>query len=78
MFVAQKWIRRRKIINPAFHFRTLEKFVPVFDKHSRRLVKALERLQSNNEVELYRLFSFTTLDVICGECEMMFFIPIRI
>ena len=69
----RKWILRRKIINPAFYFRTLEQFVHIFDKHSRRLVKAIEQLQVNNQIELYPLFSLTALDIICGK--LYFVVP---
>jgi cytochrome P450 family 4 len=60
----RKWFSRRKIITPAFHFKILEEFVGVFDKHSEIFVENLKQFEGQ-EVDVFPLVTLLTLDVIC-------------
>lgn len=59
-----KWKVRRKILTPAFHFKILEDFIEVFDKHSSILVEKLKRLDGQS-VDVFPLIGLCGLDVIC-------------
>ncbi|KAM7348493.1 cytochrome P450 4d1-like [Cochliomyia hominivorax] len=67
----KKWHKRRKIITPAFHFKSLEDFIKTFEKESRLLVKNLEseyRMQNEEKgIDLYEWVNLCTLDTICGK-----------
>ncbi|XP_059222868.1 cytochrome P450 4d1 isoform X5 [Stomoxys calcitrans] len=63
-----KWFKRRKILTPAFHFKILERFIEIFDRNSRVLVKNIHHAtQRNNqrEIILGHWINLATLDVIC-------------
>lgn len=62
----QKWFTRRKVITPAFHFKILEQFVDVFDKHSAILVKNFAKFKGQ-ECDVFPLVTLCALDVICGK-----------
>lgn len=62
----QKWHQRRKIITPAFHFKILEQFVEVMDKHGDIFVEKIKNLNGKT-VDVFPLISLYALDVICGE-----------
>jgi cytochrome P450 family 4 len=62
----QKWFTRRKIITPAFHFKILDQFIEVFDKHSKIFVECL-RKHKGQVVDVFPLVTLAALDVICGE-----------
>lgn len=61
----QKWHQRRKIITPAFHFKILEQFVDVMEKHGEIFVEKLEKIK-NQDIDVFQIVSLYTLDVICG------------
>jgi cytochrome P450 family 4 len=63
----KKWLNRRKIITPAFHFKILEDFVEVFDKQSSILAKKLKKFEGRGEFDIFPLTALCALDVICGE-----------
>jgi cytochrome P450 family 4 len=60
----RKWFSRRKIITPAFHFKILEEFVGVFDKHSEIFVENLKQFEGQ-EVDVFPFVTLLALDVIC-------------
>ena len=61
----KKWKLRRTALTPSFHFSILRDFSETFEVHCKRLVKVLQ--ESVNEViEVQRLASLSTLDVICA------------
>lgn len=62
----QKWFTRRKIITPTFHFKILEQFVEVFDKHSEIFVQNLSKLKGQR-CDVFPKITLCALDVICGE-----------
>jgi cytochrome P450 family 4 len=62
-----KWQSRRKIITPAFHFKILELFVNIFEKHSAILVEKLQNYNENCFFDISELVTMHALDNICGE-----------
>lgn len=62
----QKWFSRRKVITPTFHFKILEQFVEVFDKHSETFVKNLAKF-NGQAVDVFPLVTLCALDNICGK-----------
>lgn len=66
----QKWISRRKILTPAFHFRILDDFVDIFDKQSRILVKKLKDFEGRGEFNIFPITALCALDVICGKYKL--------
>ncbi|CAG9805217.1 unnamed protein product [Chironomus riparius] len=59
-----KWFQRRKIITPAFHFKILDQFVEVFDKHSNIFIQNLKK-SNGKPVDVFELISLCALDNIC-------------
>lgn len=62
----KKWISRRKIITPAFHFKILEDFVETFDRQTTILVEKLKIFEGRGEFNIFPLTALCALDVICG------------
>jgi cytochrome P450 family 4 len=62
----KKWFSRRKVITPAFHFKILDQFVEVFDKHSNIFIQNLKK-SNGKPVDVFELISLCALDNICGE-----------
>ena len=62
----QKWFSRRKVITPTFHFKILEQFVEIFDKHSAIFVKNLAKFKGR-EFDIFPHVTLCALDVICGK-----------
>lgn len=62
----QKWMTRRKIMTPAFHFKILDEFVEVFDKCSLILVEKLKKHDGGKAFNAFPLVALCALDVICG------------
>ncbi|XP_023221776.1 cytochrome P450 4V2-like [Centruroides sculpturatus] len=58
-----KWRNRRKLLTPAFHFRILDDFISVFNRHSCTLVKKLEN-SNGQEINVISFVSLCTLDII--------------
>ncbi|XP_065075229.1 cytochrome P450 4d2-like [Ochlerotatus camptorhynchus] len=58
-----KWFTHRKALTPAFHFKILENFVPVFDEKG--AILAMKFLShTGGEVPIFPLVKLCTLDVI--------------
>ncbi|CAG7826987.1 unnamed protein product [Allacma fusca] len=60
----EKWYKHRKLLTPAFHFKILENFQPIFDDNSKVLVNVLKKLEGK-ECEIHGIINRCTLDVIC-------------
>uniref|UniRef100_A0A1B6K271 Cytochrome P450 n=1 Tax=Homalodisca liturata TaxID=320908 RepID=A0A1B6K271_9HEMI len=58
-----KWRKHRKILTPAFHFRVLDKFVPVFEKNARILVEKLGGMVGK-EFDIMPTIALCSLDII--------------
>lgn len=66
----QKWHKRRKIITPAFHFKTLDNFIEIFERDSRIFLTNLDReyrMQEDRGFNIYEWINLCTLDTICGK-----------
>lgn len=64
----KKWRMRRKMLVPAFHFKILHDFVPVFNEHASFLVKKLQTpALKGKEVDVVPVVTACALDIICGE-----------
>ena len=62
-----KWRARRKMLIPAFHFKILHDFVPVFNEQGMTLAKKLSTIANQpNCVDIVPLVTACTLDIICG------------
>uniref|UniRef100_U5ELR8 Putative cytochrome n=1 Tax=Corethrella appendiculata TaxID=1370023 RepID=U5ELR8_9DIPT len=62
----QKWFTHRKALTPAFHFKILETFVPIFDAQSDILIRKLEaQSKSGKAFDIFPLIKLYALDVIC-------------
>ncbi|CRK92923.1 CLUMA_CG006516, isoform A [Clunio marinus] len=60
----QKWFTRRKVITPTFHFKILEQFVEVFDKHSAIFVQELSKCKGR-AIDVFPFVTLAALDVVC-------------
>lgn len=55
------------MLTPAFHFRILEDFIPVFNEQAVIFVKNLKEQQNKKYIDIVPLVTLCTLDIICGE-----------
>nr|CAD7259853.1 unnamed protein product [Timema shepardi] len=60
-----RWHSRRKLLTPAFHFKILEEFIPIFNKNSSIFVEKLSEYIDKDCVPINKLVSLCTLDIIC-------------
>ncbi|KAK9883864.1 hypothetical protein WA026_004804 [Henosepilachna vigintioctopunctata] len=60
----EKWRQRRKLLQPAFHFSILKKFVEVFRSESKRLVHQLKE-HENDELNIVPIISKFILSSTC-------------
>lgn len=64
----KKWRTRRKMLVPAFHFKILHDFVPVFNEHASFLVKKLQiAALKGKPVDIVPSVTACALDIICGK-----------
>lgn len=71
-----KWRSRRKMLVPAFHFKILHDFIPVFNEQAAFLVKKLKRDAINGyPIDIVPEVTACALDIICGKL-ILFFISI--
>ncbi|XP_030372063.1 cytochrome P450 4d1-like [Scaptodrosophila lebanonensis] len=61
----EKWLQRRKLLTPAFHFTILKQFVEVFEQQASVLLAQLSASVNGEPLELFKPLSLYTLDVIC-------------
>jgi len=61
-----KWFKRRKVITPTFHFKILEQFTEVFDKHSATFVQNLAKFKGQ-EFDVFPHIALCALDIISGK-----------
>ncbi|KAG4074182.1 hypothetical protein HA402_016210 [Bradysia odoriphaga] len=54
-----------EILTPSFHFKALEEYVKIFDRHSCVFVDTLSKYKTTDKVELFPLIELCTLDIIC-------------
>lgn len=67
MLLGHKWRARRKILTPTFHFNILQQFVGAFVRQTHVLLKEMEPLCKENEVNISPWITSFTLRTICGK-----------
>ncbi|KAG5325190.1 CP4C1 protein, partial [Pseudoatta argentina] len=60
-----KWQSQRKTLTPTFHFNILQRFVEIFDKESKNMVKSLKNAKGAVVKDLSSFISEYTLNGIC-------------
>ncbi|XP_059471990.1 cytochrome P450 4C1-like [Neocloeon triangulifer] len=62
-----KWHSRRKMLTPAFHFKILEQFVPVFGDNTAILVDVVKKKikSTSGPINIVPLVTHCALDIIC-------------
>lgn len=61
-----KWLSRRRVITPTFHFSILEDFVSIFDQQSQIFARNLAKYADGVQVvDIEDALALATLDVIC-------------
>ncbi|KAK7874324.1 hypothetical protein R5R35_007798 [Gryllus longicercus] len=61
----EKWHSRRKMLTPAFHFKILDQFVPVFNSNGEEFIRQLRKRADGRAFDIWPLCKLLTLDVIC-------------
>lgn len=72
----QKWFTRRKAITPTFHFKILEQFVEIFDKHSAIFVKNLAKSKGQS-VDIFPHVTLCALDIISGKSDKSYLLIVN-
>lgn len=62
----ERWFKLRKLITPAFHFKTLERFIPIFEEQTQVLLEKLSNIPINESVNVLPIFQAFALDVVSG------------
>ncbi|XP_057313637.1 cytochrome P450 4V2-like [Hydractinia symbiolongicarpus] len=61
-----KWIKRRRLITPTFHFNILNDFMSIFMEHSKGLVESFKlECDTGQAIDVQVPISLAALDVIC-------------
>ncbi|XP_018377499.1 PREDICTED: cytochrome P450 4C1-like [Trachymyrmex cornetzi] len=60
-----KWHSQRKILTPTFNFNILQRFVEIFDKESKNMIKSLENAEGTVVKNLSPFMSEHTLNALC-------------
>lgn len=61
-----KWLHRRRILTPTFHFNILEKFFAIFSEESTKLIADIKiKSENKEEIDLCRILPRFTLNSIC-------------
>ncbi|CAH1111981.1 unnamed protein product [Psylliodes chrysocephalus] len=63
----QKWKKHRKVIMPAFNQKILNNFQKIFARQGEIFTEHLHRQSGNKDLDLFKLLSNCTLDIICGK-----------
>lgn len=73
-FLGDKWRSRRKLLTNTFHFKILESYIPIFNKHSQALMKNLISESEKYEPikDINSLVKLCSLDIVCGKKEILF------
>lgn len=64
----KKWIERRRLLTPAFHFNILQQFHTTFKEHSDQLLEDIKiETQNKNGTDIHDMVSKFTLNTISGK-----------
>lgn len=66
----KKWLARRKMLTPAFHFNILETFLSTMNEQAQVLVSIMQQKVSSTSsavIDVVPLITYAALDIICGE-----------
>jgi cytochrome P450 len=63
----EKWLQRRRLITPSFHFDILKDFLIIINEHAEVFVKNLKKMDKTAKIVLKPLISACSLDIICGK-----------
>lgn len=67
-----KWRLKRKLATPAFHFKTLEHFIGVFNEHGDAMVRKMAEMADKPEsANIYRYVQRCTLDITAGKKHLL-------
>lgn len=61
----------RKLLNPAFSFKVLQTFLPIFNERIKNMVQGFDSEVGNASFDVLPYASLSTLDSIC--CELLRF-----
>lgn len=61
-----EWRQRRKLLTPAFHFKTLDNYVPTINARCVDFIDYLNGLQGKDDIRLFNEFQKLSLDAIGG------------
>ena len=61
----KKWMERRRMITPSFHFGVLNDFVHVINEQAATFVGKVAELEDKGDVNMSYLLNLLTLDIIC-------------
>lgn len=59
------------MLTPAFHFRILEDFLPVFNEQAQILTQILAEHENLEPVNIVPPVEMATLDIICGNNQLI-------
>lgn len=62
----KKWLQRRKILTPSFHFNILRLFARIIEENSEVFVKVLQAEVDKPRTDLASFITDFTLNSICG------------
>ncbi len=65
--IDDRWMQRRRMITPTFHFDILKSYLPIINEHTDILIQLLEnKVNLEEEIDAFEIMNLTTLDIICG------------
>lgn len=70
--LGQRWHNHRKLLNPSFNSNIVNKFVPIFNKHFKVLVKEMVQYEHKHEFDILPPIKSCTLNMICGKIGLYF------
>ncbi|XP_075974124.1 cytochrome P450 4c3-like [Anticarsia gemmatalis] len=61
----EKWMQRRKLLTPAFHFNILTKFFKTFREHTQNLLEDINEEVGKDKTDVTSLINKVTLQIMC-------------
>uniref|UniRef100_A0A182PZB3 Cytochrome P450 n=1 Tax=Anopheles epiroticus TaxID=199890 RepID=A0A182PZB3_9DIPT len=60
-----KWVQRRKIITPTFHFKILEDFLVIMNHQTDVLMDNLQKVANGTDFDMYEYAAHCALNIVC-------------